>query len=411
MEQRKSTYKNLPETPGVYLMRGVNGKILYVGKAGNLRRRVSSYFVKANEARIEKLISEIKKIDCLKTDSALEALILEAELIKKYEPPFNVREKDGTSFLYIEIAKEEFPRVLLVRGKSETQGERFGPFVSASSARQALRLMRKLFPWSVHPPEKIGKFNKACFDYEIGLCPGTCLGTATRKEYLKNIRHIRLFLAGKKKKVLSELKKEMSLASRSLAFERADKLKRRVFALQHIQDIALISGNDVENFKLSPKGRSAFGEKIGNSVTRIEGYDISNISGNSAVGSMVVFVDGRPDKKEYRKFKIKTVAGADDVSMLKEVLRRRFKNEWLLPNLVLVDGGKPQVNAARAVLNSFSLNIPVVGIAKGPNRKKNELIGIVSPEVQNKTLIQIRDEAHRFAISYHRKVRNIKFRE
>lgn len=195
---KKNIYNNLPETPGVYLMKGANGKILYIGKAGNLKRRVASYFQKAHDYRIEKLLSQVKKIDYRKTDTAIEALILESQLIKKYEPPFNVKEKDDKSFLYMEITKEKFPRVLLVRGKSNTVGERYGPFTSASSIREAMRILRRIFPYSVHPSQITNHVSrtiktKPCFDYQIGLCPGTCIGAITRKDYLKNIKNIKLF--------------------------------------------------------------------------------------------------------------------------------------------------------------------------------------------------------------------------
>src|SRR3989344_1918439 len=176
----KRLYKNLPQTPGVYLMKSASGRILYIGKAANLKRRVSSYFMRANDARIEKLVGEIKKIDYKKTDSALEALILESKLIKKYQPLFNVKEKDDKSFLYVEIAREEFPRILLVRGTDKSKRERFGPFTSASNIREALKILRRIFPWSTHEAEQIAKrksqgAHRPCFDYEIGLCPGTCI--------------------------------------------------------------------------------------------------------------------------------------------------------------------------------------------------------------------------------------------
>ncbi len=174
-------HKKLPETPGVYLMRDAGGHVLYVGKAGNLRRRVSSYFERPHDMRIQALVTKIRSIDYEKTDTALEALIREAELIKTFMPPWNVREKDDKSFLYIEITKEKFPRVVLVRGKDADRGRRFGPFTQASSAREAMRILRRIFTWSTHDPETAGKFARPCFDAEIGLCPGTCIGAITRK--------------------------------------------------------------------------------------------------------------------------------------------------------------------------------------------------------------------------------------
>ncbi len=402
--------KNLPETPGVYLMKNRQGRVLYVGKAGNLRRRVSSYFTRPHDFRIQKLVSEVAKVDYKKTDTAVEALILEAELIKKLSPPWNVREKDDKSFLYVEITKEKFPRVLLVRGKSKPNGVRCGPFTSASGIRTALQIIRRIFPYSHHSDafvdsDRVSR-RRPCFEYEIGLCPGTCAGLADRKEYLKNIRNLKLFFAGKKEKILHSLQKEMKTAAKNLDFERADKLKRQIFALQHIQDVALISDDALET---SDK-RQATRER------RIEGYDISNISGTSAVGAMVVFRGDRPDKDEYRKFKIRTITSADDVGMLAEVLRRRLKNPWPLPDLILVDGGRAQVNAAKRVLDEAGLKIPVIGMAKGPERKRTDIVYANAlanrhMRIDKRILIQVRDEAHRFAIGYHKKLRGAKLFE
>lgn len=382
-------------------MKDANGRILYIGKAGNLKRRVSSYFLRPHDTRIQKMVSEIRAIDYKETDTALEALILESALIKEHQPPFNVKEKDDKSFLYVEITKEKFPRVLLVRGKDLAGRIYFGPFTSASSIREALRIIRKIFPWSIHTADKIGTFKRPCFDHEVGLCPGTCIGAISRKDYLKNIRNIKLFFAGKKRQIMRELEREMKFVAKNLEFEKADELKRQIFAIQHIRDVALISDSEIA-------GLSATNYKLQASY-RIEGYDISNISGTSAVGSMVVFENGKPAKGEYRKFKIQTIHESNDVGMMKEVLRRRFGNPWTLPDLILVDGGKGQVNVAREVLSEFGLRIPVVGIAKGPERKKNEFVGVVPRGIEEKTLIRVRDEAHRFAIAYHKRVRSGEF--
>ncbi len=424
-------YKKLPETPGVYIMRDAAGRVLYVGKAGNLRRRVSSYFERPHDVRIEALVAKIKKIDHEKTDTALEALIREAELIREYMPPYNVREKDDKSFLYIEITKEKFPRVLLARGPSAGgSGKRFGPFTSASSVREALKILRRIFPWSAHDPERIGKFARPCFDYEIGLCPGTCVGMCVREEYLKNIARLELFLEGKKKRLLGSLTKEMTAAGRTLEFETAEKLRRQIFALRHIRDTALIHDAEVlapgtPDGRDGPAGRDAGGHGY-----RIEGYDISNISGTAAVGSMVVFENGEPNKDEYRKFKIRSIFKPNDVGMLTEVLERRFHHgtggtsstkdvaraamrgeRWRMPDLVLIDGGLAQANAAHRVLLRAGLRIPIVGIAKGPERKRNDIIGAIPKGVTKLTLIRVRDEAHRFAIGYHKALRKRTFIE
>lgn len=398
---KKELYENLPESPGVYLMRGERNKLLYVGKAGNLRRRVGSYFQKAHDGKTEKLVSEIRKIDVEQTETAIEALILEAELIKKYKPPYNMREKDDKSFLYVEITREEWPRVLLVRGRDRDvrsgKGIYFGPFTSATSIRQALKVIRRIFPYNTHPMKDVGKLKRPCLDYEIKQCPGTCVGEITKTEYRKNIRHIKMFLEGKKARVVASLKREMQTASKSMDYERAAKLRGKIFALEHIQDVAFIERDD-----LGDPGVTA--------GRRIEGYDISNISGTAAVGSMVVFTGGRADKNEYRKFKIRTVRQPDDVGMLREMLTRRFAREdWAMPDLLLIDGGKGQVNVAKEVLAGYGLKIPVVGLAKGAKRDRNDVIGVVPLGVKKETLISVRDEAHRFAIKYHKEIRKREF--
>lgn len=405
--------QKLSTSPGVYIFKDKNNKILYIGKAANLKRRVSSYFLRPQDARVQKMVSEIKNIDYQKTDTAIEALILEANLIKQHQPPFNIKEKDDKSFLYVEITDETWPRVLLVRGTTKPAGERIGPFISASQIRQALKILRKIFPWNTHPLN-YKNLGRPCFDYEIGLCPGTCIGAISRRNYLKNIKNLKIFFkspsklgeASKKEIIIKRLTKEMKLASVKTNFEQAEKLRRQIFALQHIQDIALIAKNAVPH-----------------SAGRLEGYDISNISGDSAVGSMAVFINGEPAKNEYRKFKIQTIKKADDIGMLKEILHRRFKNDWPasargestrgwpLPDLILIDGGVGQVNATNQILSEFGLKITVVGLAKGPTRKADKIIGRIPSFTNKNILIQLRDEAHRFAINYHKKLRDKKFLE
>lgn len=401
---REDLYKDLPETPGVYLMKNASGETIYVGKAANLRRRVSSYFSRPHDSRIERMVSVIAAVEHRPTDTAIEALILEAQLIKELVPPYNVREKDDKSFLCVEILREPFPRVILARGKDAVQGVRFGPFTSASALRDALRIIRRIFPWNTHPPEKVGTFPRPCFDYEIGLCPGTCVGKADRAGYARTISHLKLFLEGRKARLIALIEREMKAAAKRQDFEEAEKLKRRLFSLRHIQDVAIIREATL------PSSAEDKTEEY-----RIEGYDISNISGASAVGSMVVFVNGRPDKSQYRKFRIRGEEAPNDVGMLREVLGRRFRRSgeegWPLPHLVLVDGGIGQVNAARSVIKEAGLNIPIVGMAKGPARKRTDVIGRVPLGADLKTLVAVRDEAHRFAISYHKSLRGRRFFE
>ena len=416
----------MPESPGVYLMRAAKGELLYIGKAANLRRRVQSYFTRPHDARIAKLVSLIRRIDHKRTETALEALILEAALIKKWEPPYNVQEKDDTSFLYVVFTREKFPRLILTRGKALRpfhrlrvalrnsngrqaqckKGENiFGPFIQGGSVREALRLLRRIFPWSIHNPVDIGTFKRPCFEYELGLCPGTCVGLADAKEYAANIHHLKLLFKGKRPAILRELARAMKAAAKAEEFEKAARYRKQLFALKHIQDIALIKDSEF-SLPASP-GRAL----------RIEGYDVSNISGTSATGSMVVFRGDRSAREEYRLFKIHSLHTPNDVGMLREVLTRRFKNHWPLPDLILIECGKGQVNAAHAAMKDAGLSIPIVGLAKGPTRKRTDVVG--DPSVRSgqglpkgvllTTLIRVRDEAHRFARSFHIRLRSENF--
>lgn len=379
--------KKFPDTPGVYLMRDARRAILYIGKATSLHHRVVSYFQRPQETRIEKMLSQIDDIQIQRTDSVIEALLLESNLIKKYEPKYNVKLKDGKTYLGILVTREDWPRVLPARLIQKLPpGEFYGPFPSSKEVGDALQIIRKLFPFRVSCQPESGK---ACFEYHLGMCPGVCAGKVSQKEYAETIKQIRMFLKGHKKQAIKSLEKEMRTKSKNMEFEKAARLRDQIFGLKHIQDVAMIRDEDIEGLKPLP--------------TRIEAYDVSNISGAFAVGSMVVFTEGLIDKNQYRKFKIKTVQGADDVASIKEILSRRFNHqEWLLPNLILIDGGKPQVNSVKQILSEKKLNIPVVGLVKGPKRDRNDIISDENIEVDKKLLIRIRDEAHRFVLEYYR---------
>ena len=415
--------KKLPDTPGVYIFKNAKGEVVYVGKATSLKRRVSSYWHgrRAGFRPIEQMIEEVGHIETRKTGTVIEALILEAALIKKYWPRYNVVQRDDKSFLYVGITRDEFPRVVLVRGLDAERGKArqkifahiFGPFTSARSLRTALDIMRKIFSWSDCAPLVSGKRPRACFYEHLGLCPGVCTGKITAQEYRKIIRRFVLFFQGKRSALIKQMRVDMARAARVEDFEAAARLRNQLTSLEHIQDIALIQREDGHGFVDSFARKTSGNTLRGMPFYRIEAYDISNISGTSAVGSMTVFENGVSAKQEYRKFKIKTVEGANDVAMMREVLLRRFQHpEWRFPDLVVIDGGKPQVNAARAVWRELKLLIPLMGIAKGLTRKRDEFI-LAS---RNEKLIQflrlyphlvkqVRDEAHRFAVQYHRVVR------
>ena len=384
--------EKLPNSPGVYIFKNKEGEIVYIGKAGKLTKRVKSYFLDSADPRAKRMVKDVFNIDYKTTETVIEALILEAKLIKKHEPFYNIKQKDDKSFLYVVITDEKYPRVILKRGREKKDGRLvFGPFVSSSAIRQALRIIRKIFPYNTHTEKQLKRMKRPCFYYQIGLCPGACADDLNREEYMEDIKNIELFFEGKKKQVLKSLEERMNQASESQNYEKAQKLKKQINSINHIYDTALITPPELEEEKM-----------------RIEGYDISNMGGKLATGSMVVFKGSRPQKREYKKFKIKTVKSTDDIGMMREVLERRFDNSWELPSVMLVDGGKAQVALARSVLDENGLEIPVVGIAKGEKRNKNELVGD-KVGVKKKTLIKVRDEAHRFAQKYHKKLREKDF--
>lgn len=410
-EYVKIKKNGLPDSPGVYLMKNVKGDIIYVGKATSLKRRVSSYFQRPHDARISQMVREIRSIDYIEKPTAIEALILEANLIKYYFPPYNVKDKDNKSFLYLVITKEDFPRPLLIRGtelgddSAKKYKAVFGPYTSPRSLRAALDLIRKAIPWSTC----VSGQKRPCFYVHLKQCPGVCVGAVSKREYAKIIRALIQFFDGKKDALLKQYAKEMKAASKAQRFEEAGDLRNRIYFLEHIQDIAVLKREDDDVDRIRE------GEAPVNMFGRIEGYDISNISGTSTVSSMVVFEDGAPNKAEYRKFKIRTVKGSNDVASMRETLVRRFRNDWRKPDLILIDGGWPQVNAAKQVVQHFELGIPVVGLAKGPARDKDELICDENNleicalcERHKGILVAVRDEAHRFAITYHRKIRTRK---
>ncbi len=422
----KSKISNLPKSPGVYEFRDKQRKILYIGKATILKDRVGSYFRDQSLAlgtlpKAKLLVAQIADIKIHETDSVLEALILEANLIKKHQPKYNVEGKDDKSFVQVVITKENFPRVMVDRiqnSKIKVQNDNskfknylkiFGPYTSRKQLEIALKLIRKIFPY--HSAKQISR--NCCFEHQIGLCPGPHAGAITKKDYLKNIHGVEMILEGKKKYLLKVLEKQMKDYSKNNEFEKAAEARNRIFALEYIRDVALIS-EDMAGSQHPMLGAPNIGcwDKC-----RIEVYDISNIGGDFATGSMVVFAGRKPDKSQYRKFRIMTIDGIDDVGMMREMLKRRFQNDWPLPDLIFVDGGKGHLNMAENVIAQFGYNIPVVAVAKGPTRKKldmyyNKEALIFQNIISDAKLVErIRNEAHRFAISYHKKLRRKNWKE
>lgn len=399
---REKVWQSMPDDPGVYLMKDKSGEVIYVGKATSLRNRVSSYFTGKKTGKTAELVLHIIDISFHTTDTALEALFLEANLIKKYQPIYNVKGLDDKSFLHIIITDEVYPRVLLARPTDDDFSlaqETFGPYLNARAARVALEVIRRIFPYKHYA----GTVNRPCLTCQMTAYPEVCTGQLDIKEYRRILRHLRLFLSGEKQQVIRHLNRAMEKSAKMENFEQAAKLRDRLRAIAHVQDIALLSR------KVNFSG-TLFDEE-GIIPLRVEAYDISNISGQYAVGSMVVFTNGSVDKNEYRKFRIRQSDSPDDCAMLREVLQRRFRHhEWPLPNLILLDGGKGQVSVALKVLQTYELNIPIVGLAKGRDRKGEKLIFSQVLKGYNMDLFrELRDEAHRFAQAYYRSLHRRQF--
>ncbi|MEK7505891.1 MAG: hypothetical protein AAB597_03310 [Patescibacteria group bacterium] len=405
--------KKLPDAPGVYYFLGKGGKILYIGRATSIKERVRSYFSKDlvynRGPQISKMVTDATGIKFIETDSVLEAVILEAREIKKYQPPANTDEKDDKSFNYVVITKEAYPRVLLVRGRElpekfppKTRKYVIGPFPQGGVLKEAMKLVRKIFPYRdtcipAEEIEKMGKTPRSCFNAGLGLCPSTCSGAMGRKEYGKQIKDLILFFEGKKRYLLTSLNKEMKTLAKQKRFEEAGQAKKRLFALSHIQDIALIKDTPRRN---SDKGNF-----------RIEAYDIAHMAGSEMVGVMTVVEDGKVEKGEYRKFKIRTVPGANDPAALREVLVRRFSHEeWPMPQLIVVDGNIIQRNAAERILAARGMSIPVVSVVKNDKHKPERLEGEKGfINLYKKSIVLANSEAHRFAIRYHRQSKRNNF--
>ena len=397
--------RSLPLTSGVYLMKNADGKIIYIGKAISLRKRVQSYFrTTKTMSKTDNLVADIRDIDIMHTQSEAEALILEASLVKQHMPKYNFDLRDDKSYPYIEISGEEFPRIEVARPRvKNSKSKYFGPYTDPSLIREALTIIRKIFHFRTCDPFP----KKECLDYHIHLCDAPCIEKISRKDYLRNIRSVILILEGKKDELYRNLRTDMEALSRDNKFEEAAKVRDQLRAIG-----ALYSGSaDVNYYKEAEQLQRAIG--LTRMPERIEGFDISNIMGKQSVGSMVSFLAGKPDKSQYRRFRIKEVSGIDDFKMIAEIVRRRYtrlKRENLpFPDLIMIDGGKGQLSAACAELEKLAVKIPIISLAKReeeiflPGRRSPILLSKESLGL--KLLQRLRDEAHRFALSYHRNLR------
>jgi len=437
----------LPNKPGVYFFK--KGKhILYIGKATSLSDRVKSYFSKDLIATrgplILDMVVQADKIHFEVADSVLEALILESNLIKKHQPKYNTKEKDNKSWNYVCITRDEVPQVLIIRGRSikDSDGKLsidlnkkyqavYGPFPNGLQLKEAMKIIRRIFPYM---DAQSSKKNNFLFYEQLGLVPkieyvsqkasfkkvlarpNDIVGqgspspssrpdhfennfSAPLKEYKQNIMNLKLFFQGKKKKIILNFKKEMMQYAKQHQFEKANEIKKRIFALDHINDVALIKE---DLFDISQRNADAH-ISISHSF-RIEAYDIAHLSGKNMVGVMTIVEDGEAQKQEYKKFIIRTQEGANDTGALEEVLSRRFRHmEWGLPRLIVVDGSTAQINVAHRVLDRYMLKIPVVGVVKDDKHKAKAIMGdekIIN--IHKKSILLANSESHRFAINYYR---------
>ncbi len=409
MKKEKFLKKKLPDAPGVYFFLGFKKEILYIGKATSLKSRVRSYFssdiTEKRSKLIAQMVEEAKTVEYTVTDSVLEALILEANLIRTHKPKYNSTAKDDKSFNQLIITNEEYPRVLVVRNKDLTEKYtesdilyHFGPFTSGTLFKEALKIVRKLFQY-YDTKTPLGKEKSKMargqidFNRQIRLYPQE----GQKKAYLETIKHIRLLFEGRKEEIISDLEKKMLAYADKLEFEKAQEVKNKIFALQHIQDIALIKDENRIH-------------RDENSV-RMEAYDIAHLGGADMVGVMTVLEGGEIQKNEYRKFKIQTVTHSNDTAALKEVLERRLQHpEWPYPQIIVVDGSTVQKNAAEYILHKMQISIPVVAVVKDRQHKPLRIIAPKKLLTQYENDILLANaEAHRFAIGYHKQKREVSF--
>lgn len=391
----------LPDTPGVYFFRDTDGNILYIGKATSLRDRVRSYFnpdlQKQRGLRLVSMLAAAETVTFQATGSVLEALLLESKLIKEHVPPYNAKEKDNKSFTCVVITKEAFPRVLLMRirefEKRFTKKDVlkvYGPFASMSQLREAMKIIRRLFPYRDRCEVHQGK---PCFNAQIKLCPGPCYGAISEEEYKRHIKNICKLFDGKKTEIKKDLEKQMKEYAALHEFEKAAHVRNTLFALDHIKDISLIKDEEIVSFK--------------DAAFRIESYDVAHISGSDRVGVMTVIEGKEKMKDEYRRFKLPEKTN-DDYEGLREIMLRRFNHkEWRFPDLIVIDGGKAHKETAERVLAHLGLLIPIVAVVKDDRHKAKDILGDpLHVDYHKKEILLANSEAHRFAIGYHKLLRN-----
>lgn len=427
--------KLFPCTSGVYLMKDEQGRVLYVGKAKNLRNRAAHYFTKAaaEDERTADLVKLICDIDFLPADSEVDALLLEARLVKDIQPRFNVELKDDKTFPYLQIRmREDFPRVEFTRTPRRRGVKLYGPFTSAKSLRAAMQVLQRIFQFrtctlDIKADDPRWRWFRPCILHSIHQCTAPCNFRVTREDYRKQIRALRMVLEGKKARLIKEMQKEMAEASAALQYERAARLRDEIHSLENLGMRGDVDKNvQPEVFQIEPKkGLIGLRKVLGlPKVPRvIEGIDIAHLGGNEMVASLVSFIDGLPFKPNYRRYRIRTVEGIDDFGAIREVVSRRYRRrkfprteETMLPDILMIDGGKGQLSAARQALEMLGREPPcLISLAK----REEEIYRLdAAPPLRLgrhsaalRLLQYVRDEAHRFAQHYHHLLRHKKLQE
>jgi excinuclease ABC subunit C len=426
--------KTLPSEPGVYFHKSARGEVIYVGKAASLRNRVKQYFQKSRlrDAKTDALVAEIADTEWITVETELDALFLESEMIKRYKPRYNILLRDDKSQLYVRIPMQDaYPSITFTRGPLDDGATYYGPYYNGWAVKKALRYLRRAFPYSVH--ETMPK--RLCLQYHIGLCPGVEAQIISSVDYKESLKKLLRYLKGERKALMKEIEKDMKHAAAQHDFEHAAKLRNRLKDLKELQRQIVFGDREFMDIS-KDQGLAGLQTLLGlpEVPRRIEGYDISHMSGTNNVASMVVATNGLADKSQYRKFKMQ-LPGNDDFGHMRETMRRRFSGkheDWLKPDLIVIDGGKGQLSAAMGVVRELGLDIPMVGLAKREEeivvhiKDSNVNLGDEATQIKDgykagmtdgsgeyvlirlqksshiiKLIQRLRDESHRFAVSYH----------
>lgn len=414
--------REFPHSPGVYLMKDGAGRVIYVGKAKDLRNRAGSYFLKAaaEDRRTAELVREIADIDFLEAESEVDALLMEARLVKDIRPRFNIELKDDKTFPYLEITtREDFPRVEFTREPHDRGTKLYGPFASASGLRGAIQVLQKIFKFrtcslDIEEGDEKWRWFRPCLLASIGQCTAPCNLRISKEDYRRDIGRLRMFLEGNKKRLVQEMRAEMLAAAKELKFEKAARLRDEIHLLETLDDRGELDTHEQpEVFYIDPKkGLAGLRRvlKLPQEPRIIEGVDIAHLGGGETVASLVQFIDGLPFKPGYKRYRIRGVSGIDDFASIHEVVSRRFKRlsdeAQAFPDILLIDGGKGQLNAGMAAFRELEITPPIVlSLAKREEEiyipGESEPLKLSRHAYALRLLQYVRDEAHRFAQHYH----------